>query len=69
MTAIRGPKSPEEMIATFGRRLRVLHLWSGLTEAEMARAAGVSVRTLKRREAGLLGSRGMTRLVIGVGSG
>ena len=57
-------QSPEEMIATFGRRVRVVRLWSGLSEAEMARTVGVSVRTLKRREAGALGSRGMTRLMM-----
>ena len=64
MTAIRGPKSVEEMRATFGRRLRVLRLWNGLSEAEMAAVLDISVRTLKRREAGTLGSRGMTRLII-----
>lgn len=66
MTAARASRSPEELIATFGRRLRVLRLWNGLSEAEMARTLDISVRTLKRREAGTVGSRGMNYLMLGL---
>jgi transcriptional regulator with XRE-family HTH domain len=64
MTSARTPRSREEWLATFGRRLRVLRLWNGLSEAEMARMLGISVRSLKGREAGKLGTRGLTRLII-----
>jgi transcriptional regulator with XRE-family HTH domain len=61
----RAPKSREEWLATFGRRLRVLRLWNGLSEAQMARTLGISIRSLKRREAGAtVGSRGMTHVMI-----
>jgi transcriptional regulator with XRE-family HTH domain len=68
MTA-RAPRSQEEeeTLATFGRRLRVLRLWYGLSEAEMADALGVSVRSLKGREAGTLGSRGLMCLAVELG--
>src|SRR5580765_7646750 len=62
MTAARASRRPEELLATFGRRSRVLCLWNGLSE-------GISVRTLRRREAGELGSRGMTRLRMGLAMG
>lgn len=65
MTDARASRRPEELIATFGRRLRVLRLWNGLSEAEMAVALGISVRSLKRREAGTtVGTRGMMFLMI-----
>ena len=61
------PHTDFDLLVTFGRRLRVLRVWNGLSEAEMARRLGVSVRTLKGREAGKLGSRGMMRLAVALG--
>ena len=68
MTTRRALKSREEedYIAAYGRRLRVLRLWNGLSEAEMAAALGISVRSLKGREAGKLGGRGMIWLSLSV---
>jgi|SRR5579863_1492639 len=43
--------SPRQMLAEIGRRVQALRVSRHLTQEELAVAAGISVRTLKRLEA------------------
>ena len=64
MNAARDAQEPRRVLRHLRRRLRVLRLWNGPSEAEVAIALGISVRSLKGREAGTLGSRGVTHVMI-----